>query len=297
MIMVGSLALGLALNRFGLAGGRTREWLNHAVICVCLPALALLHVHALPVGPELLLPALMAWIVFAVGYAVFRLAGRVCTLSEKSVVCLALTAGLGNTSFVGLPMIEAFYGPEHLGTGMLCDLAGTFLVLSVPGMILAVRASGRAVGLGGVVRRVILFPPFPALLAGFALQPVAYPAWLETALSWLGAPLTPLAMIVVGLTLDWRQVRETGSALGIGLGYKLVAAPALMFLLYLVVPDQPGMAARVSVFEAAAGPMITGGIVAMRYGLNPGLAASLLGIGVPLCFATMPVWYWLISLY
>jgi hypothetical protein len=51
------------------------------------------------------------------------------------------------------------------------------------------------------------------------------------------------------------------------------------------------MVTRVTVFEAAMGPMITGGIVAMTYGVRPGLAASMLGVGVPVSFLTLPLWH------
>lgn len=37
-------------------------------------------------------------------------------------------------------------------------------------------------------------------------------------------------------------------------------------------------------------PMVTGAILARRYGLQPGLAGALLGMGVPLSAVT--VWAW-----
>jgi len=36
-----------------------------------------------------------------------------------------LTGGLANTSFIGLPMIETFYGPQFLGLGILIDQLGS----------------------------------------------------------------------------------------------------------------------------------------------------------------------------
>jgi predicted permease len=43
---------------------------------------------------------------------------------------LILTAGLGNTSFLGFPIIEALYGQEGMKTAILVDQPGTFVVLS-----------------------------------------------------------------------------------------------------------------------------------------------------------------------
>jgi hypothetical protein len=51
----------------------------------------------------------------------------------------------------------------------------------------------------------------------------------------------------------------------------------------------------VTIFEAGMGPMISGGIIAMTYGARPNLAATMLGIGVPLSILTRPLWYWLLT--
>ena len=287
--------LGILLRVIGVVDEKGPTVLNAVIIHLSLPALALLYTHSLPLGPELLLPAGMAWIVFGVGYAIFALAGRRLGLDRKTSACLCLCGALGNTSFVGLPMIEAFYGHQYLGVGMLCDMAGTFLVLSVPGIIIASRESGGGVGAREVARKVVLFPPFLALVLGFALQPVPYPAWAQDVLARLGSTLTPLALLSVGMTLRFRAIRDAGRGLVLGLGYKLVLAPALILGLYMGVLGHDDMVTRVTVFEAAMGPMITGGIIAMTHGLRPTLAATMLGLGIPLSFLTLPVWYWLIQ--
>ncbi|QGY41727.1 AEC family transporter [Pseudodesulfovibrio cashew] len=283
--------LGIALRKARILDERGPVTLNAVIIHMSLPALALLYTHSLPLGVELLLPAAMAWIVFGAGYVLFSLVGKAMGMDDKTVACLCLCAGLGNTSFVGLPMIEAFFGSEYLGVGMLCDTAGTFMALAIPGIILAARASGQAVDGLAVARKVLLFPPFLAILAGFALQPVPYPDWLESLLSRLGGTLTPLALLSVGMALRFRDIGGNVRELAVGLGYKMLLAPLLIFMLYIGTTGQADMNIRVTVFEAAMGPMITGGIIAMSHGLRPKLAASLLGVGIPLSFLTLPVWH------
>lgn len=287
------LGIGLRIGR--IIDEKGPAALNSVIIYMSLPALALLYTHSLPLGPELLLPAGMAWIVFGIGFVLFTLMGKFLGLDRKTVACLCLCAGLGNTSFVGLPMIEAFFGPEYLGVGMLCDTAGTFMALAIPGIILAAKVSGQDVDARTLARKVILFPPFIAVVLGFALQPVDYPIWFESILSRLGSTLTPLALLSVGMTLRFRDIKGNGRGLAVGLGYKMILAPAVIFALYLGALGQTDMIAKVTVFESAMGPMVTGGIIAMTYGLNPRLAASLLGVGIPLSFLTLPVWYYLIS--
>ena len=288
--------LGIGLRKARVIDDKGPAALNAVIIHMSLPALAILYAHDLPIGPELFLPAAMAWIVFGLWYLLLMFFGRRLGLDRATVVCLALTCGMGNTSFVGLPMIEAFYGPEYMGVGMLCDTAGTFMVLAIPGIILAASLSGEAVSAHKVARKVLLFPPFLAIVAGFLLHPVDYPAWLTTILARLGSTLSPLALLSVGLTLRFSAIRGNGRELAFGLGYKMFLAPAVIYLLYMGILGHTDVITKVTVFESAMGPMISGGIVAMTYGARPELAATLLGVGIPLSFLTLPVWYWLISL-
>jgi len=287
--------LGIVLRVSGVVDEKGPAALNAVIIHMSLPALALLYAHSLPIGPELIFPAAMAWIVFGVGYVVFRIAGRMLALDDKTVVCLALTGGLGNTSFVGLPMIEALFGPEYMGIGMLCDTAGTFMALAIPGIILAARVSGQEINGSALAKKVLLFPPLIAIVLGFALQPVAYPEWFSGVLARMGSTLSPLALLSVGLTLRFSAIKGNLRELAIGLGYKMVVAPVLIAILYMYILGQTDMNSLVTVFESAMGPMITGGIIAMTYGARPSLAASMLGVGIPLSFLTLPLWYTLIT--
>ena len=288
--------LGLGLRLGGIIDEKGPAALNAVIIHMSLPSLALLYAHDLPIGVELIMPAAMAWIIFGLGYLFFRAVGGMFGMDEKTIACLTIVAGLGNTSFVGVPMIEAFYGPDYIAIGMLCDTAGTFMALAIPGIILAAKASGQSVDNGALLKKIIFFPPFFSLVLGFALQPVPYPDWFASLLGRLGGTLAPLALLSVGMTLRFREIKSNGRNIFVGLGYKMFLAPGFIFALYMGLLGQTDMVTRVTVFEAAMGPMITGGIIAMSYGLNPSLAASLLGVGIPLSFLTLPIWYSLLEL-
>jgi predicted permease len=42
-------------------------------------------------------------------------------------------------------------------------------------------------------------------------------------------------------------------------------------------------------------PMITAGILAHEYGLDPELGNLMVGIGIPLSLATVPIWAWVLA--
>lgn len=287
--------LGILLRHTGRLPSGTPHALNGFIINISLPALALLHIHELPFDRSLILPALMPWIVFAAGALFFRCVGAWLRFDRGSIGCLMLVGGLGNTSFVGLPMIEAFYGREGLGIGILADQPGTFLALSTVGLVVAARYSSGDITARQVIRRVLRFPPFLAMILAVALLPVPYPEGAEFLLRRLGETLAPLALVSVGMQLKTSHLKSVAGRLAPGLFFKMALAPALILLLYMLASDDRGLLLRVTVFEAAMPPMITGGIVAMEHDLDPPLAALMLGIGIPLAFLTLPIWWYLLE--
>jgi predicted permease len=137
ILLVACFLIGMLLRRSGRLPANAHAALNGFVIHISLPALTLLYVHTLRVDAKLLLPIAMAWVMFGVGFLVFRGLGRVLTLPRDTVGALILTGSLANTSFIGLPMIETYYGAQGLGLGILIDQMGTYLVLSTLGLLVA----------------------------------------------------------------------------------------------------------------------------------------------------------------
>jgi len=288
---------GMGLRRTGRLPEETAAVLNAFIIHLSLPALVLLHIHRLTPEAGLLYSALMPWLLFAGGLLFFWWMGRIFHLSRETVGALMLLGGLGNTSFVGLPLIEAWYGPEGLGAGIIADQLGSFLALSTVGIAVAAAASADGgFSLRDTGRRILRFPPFIALVTALVLRPVPFPPLVESVLGQLGATLTPLALASVGFQLRFGQVQRMGIPLLLGLSYKLLLGPLLILLLYLPLPGLETPLLRVTLFEAAMGPMITAGIIAANHNLNPPLVTLMLGIGIPLSLLTSTLWYLLLEL-
>src|ERR1035437_6820579 len=288
------LLAGVGLRRTGRFPASTPAALNGFIIHISLPALAILHIHALKLDSSLLLTAGMAWLLFGCAWLIFGSAGKLCKLDRQTTGALILVAGLGNTSFVGLPMIEAYYGKEFLGIGIIADQLGSFMALSTLGILAAALYSSGNVTPRQMARKILLFPPFQALVLALLLRPVAFPEWSVEILQKLGSTLTPLALVSVGFQLQFGGMRQEIKPLAAGLFYKLLLGPALLFLLYSVILGATGTVIQVTIFEAAMAPMITAGIIAIDHNLRPQLVGMLVGIGIPLSFVTLHVWHLLL---
>ena len=289
--------LGIALRMSGRLPAGAPAALNGFVVNVSLPALTVVTVQGLSLQPQLALAALMPWMLFAMGVAFFWGVGRVLHLPRATTGALMLTGGLANTSFVGLPMIETWYGREYLGVGIVIDQLGSYLVLSTIGILVAGICRDAAVRLDwrAVARKIAGFAPFVALIVAFALRPFDLPEGALAILRRLADTLVPLALVSVGFQLRLSQISGRIPALALGLGFKLVLGPALVLLVLVGLLGQTGTVIRVTVFEAAMGSMIGAAIVAMDHDLDPALVTLMVGLGIPLSFLTLPCWWWLLE--
>ena len=286
---------GILLRRSGRMPDNAPATLNSFIIHISVPALALLYIHELKFSSDTLLVMAMAWLYFGLAAGFFWLIGNYLKWSRGTVGALMLTGGLGNTSFFGLPMIEAYYGPQGIATGILIDQTGSFLVLSTLGIIVAgVYSSGRPTA-ATIARGILRFPPFIALVIALLLLPVVYPEWLSAVLKRLGDTLAPLALLSVGLQLQLGHLAGNGRKLAVGLGFKLLLAPLLIFLLYVPLLGAHGGAIQITLFEAAMPPMITAAIVAKEHDLDPELSTLMVAVGLPLSFLTLTGWWWVLQ--
>lgn len=286
------IGLGMVFRRFSIMPADAYRVLNRFVIYVSLPAITLLSIHKMALGGAAVLPVLMPWIFFALGATFFTLLGFAMGWSRRIIGALILTGSLGNTSFIGFPMILALYGPPGLPIAVLTDQPGSFLVLGTLGILTASICSGGRPNPARLIRQILEFPPFLTMLAAILLRPVNFPQGLNDVLRQLAATLVPLALVSVGLQLDLdvRLLRRESRRLAIGLFFKLLAAPALLALLYIRLFRQSGLPLRVTVVEAAMAPMITASIVALEYGLDEELASLMVGAGIPISLVTVPLW-------
>jgi malate permease and related proteins len=292
LLLFACLSIGMALRKSGRVPDNAHTALNAFIIHVSLPALTLLQIHRIALAPDLVYSVAMPWLLFAIGAAFFWVLSKAMKLSATTTGALMLSGGLANTSFVGLPMIESFYGQNQMAIGILIDQLGTYLVLSTLGIAVASIYSAGANSAGDVIKRVFTFPPLLALLLALALMHVHYPQWVDDILRRLGDTLSPLALVSVGLQLRLDQLRGNSSPLALGLSFKLLLAPLLLAILYVGLLRVTGDVVRVTLFEAAMGPQIGGAIVAVQHGLNPPLITLMVGVGITLSFLTLPVWWY-----
>ena len=294
ILLIVCFIAGMLLHRFKRMPVNTSAVLNSFIIIISLPALTLLSVHEIKISGDIGFMMAMAWLTFGLSAGFFWLLGRWLKLPRPTVGALILTGGLCNSAFVGLPMIEAFYGHQGLASGIIVDQLGSSLVLSTLGITVAgIYSSGRPTA-SEMAKRIFLFPPFIALVIALLSIPMEYPAWLTSVLKRMGDTMAPLALLSIGFQLRLGHLAGNGRNLAIGLGFKLLLAPLILFLLYVPLLGAHGQAIQITLFEAAMPPMITAAILATEHELDPPLATLMVAVGLIISFVTLTAWWWLL---
>lgn len=301
VVTISCLLIGLFIKQIPDFPDKTGNVLNLFVIYISLPALVLLKIPDLVFSSNLLVPAFLPWIMLFLSFLSIISLSKLLKWDRATTGCLLLVIPLGNTSFLGIPMVRAFFSEQAIPYAVIYDQLGSFLALATYGsVILAFYSSNHeAPNIKNILIKIVSFPPFIAMTIAFILAFILnlspYPPVVTNLLNILASTLIPIAMIAVGFQLTLKLNKRVVSQLSIGLSIKLVVTP-LVALLFCNMASLEGLAVKVSIFEAAMPPMISAGALAIMANLAPKLAAAVVGIGIILSFITLPLFYQLLSM-
>lgn len=287
------LLLGILFRKYRLMPANGHLALNAFVINIALSALSLYYIPKIKVDAELLFHVGVAWINIILAILIFSVLGKRLGWSKNITGATIMCIGFGNTSFVGIPVIQAIYGDEGIKTVMLVDQPGSFVALSTIGIAVANYYSGAESHWTDFFKKMVKFPPFMAFFIALILNlsGIEIPKDIDTVFSKLGATTVPLALVSVGSQLRWETPGIYKLPLSLGLIFKLILFPLFIFSLYVLVLKQSGEGIEISILEAAMAPMITAGIIASSHGLEPKLCNLFVGLGIPLSLVTLAGWH------
>lgn len=291
------LVFGILSQRWKFLPIWVAGYLNQFLIYFVLPALALKHLPLIELRRELILPVLTAWLSFGLSWLFFSWLGKRYQWERSLTGCLVITAGLANTSFVGIPMVQALYGQEAVQLALLIDQAGSFIIVSSLAVVVASIYGKGKKRKRDITKKILAFPPFIffCLAMWMNVQGWRVAGTLETVLTGISMSLTPVALTAVGMQVKINLNAIRNRHLWLGLGYKLLLIPTFIFLVYRYGFGLSGLIFQISVIETAMAPMITGSIIAISHDLRPSLASLMVGLGIPVSFLTVLGWYWILG--
>ncbi|MFA7404480.1 MAG: AEC family transporter, partial [Pelobacteraceae bacterium] len=124
------MSLGILFRRLKAFPPETVQVLNMFALYVSLPALILLKVPQIIFSGEILVPIAVAWGALVISAALIAALSRIYNWPASVTGVLLLVVPLGNTSFMGVPMISAFFGDAGLRHLVVYDQFGTMLIFA-----------------------------------------------------------------------------------------------------------------------------------------------------------------------
>ncbi len=222
--------------------------------------------------------------LLGVGVALLRRRG----LEEAAVE--GQCAAIGNTGFLGIPMLTAIFGEAAIGPVMLALAVDLIVFSSLIVIVITARREGRVrlTTLAAVAKGLIANPMVVSMALGLGWSATGWPlpGPADATLALLGAAATPGALFAIGASLAARSAERVSVAAWLGFA-KLVLHPAAVALAALVlIPVEP-FAAGILIIVAALPVAGNVFILAEHYGVAPQRASSAILISTAAAVVTL----------
>lgn len=258
------------------------------VISIALPAVIVSKMSRVSLDTDLLVPVSAAWIVMASCAVLFVVIGLIYRWSNSVVGALLCVGVLGNTSFLGLGMVEGLLGEDHLPAAIAYDQLGTFLALSLWGAFVTSSYGDDLATFPSVIVKLFRFAPFIALVMTIPVRLIDIPNEMYTALDAVGRTVAPVAMATVGLRFRLRLSRASAAPALWGLAIKMFIVPAVVAACVVAAGWRADVMWSTTVLQAGAPPMVTAGLIAIRARLDEEVVAFMVGAGTIIGFISVP---------
>ena len=207
-----------------------------------------------------------------------------------------LVTVLTNSTFVGIPVITAYFGVKALPFIVLYDQLGTsFWLATYATIIVAYYSSNGDVSFKSISTKILRFPPLIAFIIAIIFNQYQYPDLLTNALELITLSIVPLALISVGLQLEFKLETEEVKPFVVSLVIRLILSPLLAIFICYIFGWSDLLIGKVSIMESGMAAMITAGVIASINGLAPRLSNAIVAYGITLSLVTSWILYLIIN--
>ena len=297
ILIILCIAAGMLLKSAKAIHPDAHKGINTWVIYLALPAVSFKYIPKIQWSTEMLFPILSTALIMIGSKILMAIYSKHKNYSPRSQSTLELASGYSNTSFIGFPLIAAFYGEEMLSIAIICDQT-MFFLLSTFGIITALKGGSKTSSIEAkyILHRLFTFPPFLGCLGALIFSPFLDFTLAEPLFDKLAATVSPLALFSVGLQLKFSGWTKLLPQLSFSMFYKLLIAPLLVFAAALLFGIK-GDIAKISIFEAAMPTVVSSSIIAEQFRLNTKLINLIIGMSIVVGLATTAIWYEILNYF
>jgi predicted permease len=242
--------------------------LNTIIVYILAPALVFYSLATTTLAQSTLFRASVAVIIYhllAMGVAAGI--GRLFNKSKTAVAALMLVTAFPNSGNYGIPVSNFAFGSTGRATAVIY-LSVQGIILYTLGVYIASRGGTKS-RLAGI-KRVFTVPLVYAVIAALIARVLQIvPSTDTTAMATIklvGDAAIPLMLLVVGIRLARTDIGSTLSAVGLGVGLKMVIAPVIGLGTAVMIGFDDPIVARTFVLESAMPSAVTPMILVAEFG-------------------------------
>ncbi len=199
---------------------------------------------------------------------------------------MIIVSAMANTGFFGYPLILGVFGNNGLIRAIFYDI-GTTLLFIIFNILFILRFNGQFKDL---VKKILTFPLLWAVILGLLFNYLNIPldSTILNSLNYLKSLTIPLIMLSLGLSIEFKGIRNNGNAVLFTSFIKLVIAPiiAIVLLNFLNLNNFEG---QISIIEAAMPPAMLTLALAVNYDLDFHLTSDCIFFDMLISLVTLPI--------
>ncbi|CCC39251.1 AEC family transporter [Haloquadratum walsbyi] len=242
--------------------------LNTVIVYILAPALVFYSLATTTLAQSTLFRASVAVIIYhllAMGVAAGI--GRLFNKSKTAIAALMLVTAFPNSGNYGIPVSNFAFGSTGRATAVIY-LSVQGIILYTLGVYIASRGGtkSRLAGIKRVFTVPLVYAVIAALIARvFQIVPSTDTTAMAT-IKLVGDAAIPLMLLVVGIRLARTDIGSTLSAVGLGVGLKMVIAPVIGLSTAVMIGFDDPIVARTFVLESAMPSAVTPMILVAEFG-------------------------------
>lgn len=294
--MAGLIICGIAwrlIKPAGLGHEQTRMVLTSLVYYLLLPALVLSVLWKANLGADSVFIALSAGVGLVVGLLLSAFSCRLCHSKSSQAGAILLAATFPNATYLGLPVLEATFGPWARSVAIQYDLFACTPFLFTVGIVVAARYGDATRVKTGMFGRLIGIPALWAAVVAVILNlaRVPLPDYFDGFLGLLNRGVVPLMLFSIGLSLQWSwdQWRSMPGVIPVVLLRFIVVPLVVLFFAKSIGMTQDLRTAVV--VESAMPSMVLGIVLCDRFKLDVSLYAATVTVTTALSMIALPLWF------
>lgn len=264
------------------------------VMNVLVPIMILYLLQGLEINRVILNVALLGWIVIISGIIISIIIAKILNLDKRNLASLILILSFGNTTFLGVPYISAYYQNEGLSYLVFFDALATVAPIFVIAPLLNIYVN-KSKNVTSDILVIFTKPSILAIIGGIYFNDKEIPKHIYDFMGMIIPTIAPIAIFAVGMKFSINAFKKEIKEVSTLIFIKMLIIPLIVYTTVITFLDINHIAYQVSILESALPTMFTSSLFAITYNFKYSLVIGSIILGGVISMFSIPLWHFFIS--